>query len=91
MGFNKGKFGSSPARARWRLQRVTLAIWLIICAAGLAAHAVLGCPLWLAAEMYLYILAAFQGWHWAAHQRWLLYPMWKAGATLACSQTPAIY
>jgi len=34
-------------------------------------------PLWLLPQLYAAGLLIFHSWHWAAHQRWLLYPMWK--------------
>lgn len=77
MGFNKGQFGSSAARARWRLQRVMASMWIIVSFTGWIVHTHLGSPLWLFPEIYLSILVVFQMWHWAAHQRWLFYPMWK--------------
>ena len=77
MGFNKGKFGSSAARANWRLLRVMLGLWIVIVVSGAVLHLCLGTPWWLTCELYLVGLASFHIWHWAAHQRWLLYPMWK--------------
>ena len=77
MGFSKGKFGSSAARTNWRLLRVMLALWIIIVACGVALHLGLDTPWWLTPQLYLVGLVSFHFWHWAAHQRRLLYPMWK--------------
>ena len=77
MGFNKGKFGSSLARAKWRLKRVMMSMWVLIALAGAVVHISIGSPLWLAPLLYLLGLVAFHAWHWMAHQRWLLYPAYK--------------
>ena len=77
MGFTKGKFGSSTARSNWRLLRVMLALWIVIVVCGAALYFGLGTPWWLTCQLYLVGLVSFHVWHWAAHQRWLMYPMWK--------------
>ena len=77
MGFNKGVFGGSAARARWRLQRVMMSFWLIIAAWGWALHAWVGTPIWLTLFLYTMGLLVFHGWHVAAHQRWLCPPMYR--------------
>jgi hypothetical protein len=77
MGFKKGVFGGSPARARWRLLRTMWSMWTIIASAGLLFYLLFSTPLWLTPQLYAVGLCCFHAWHWAAHQRWLLYPMWK--------------
>ena len=77
MGFTKGKFGTSAVRARWRLIRVMISMWIIICISGVLCYIALGTPLWLLPQLYGVGLCVFHAWHWAAHQRRLLYPMWK--------------
>ena len=77
MGFTKGKFGSSLERAKWRLKRVMMSMWIIITASGVLLHVLLGTALWLTPILYLMGLIAFHGWHYMAHQRNILYPMYK--------------
>jgi hypothetical protein len=77
MGFSKGVFGGSAARARWRLLRTMLSMWILISSFSIVFHRTLDTPLWLLPQLYFVLLLVFHGWHWAAHQRWLCYPMWK--------------
>jgi hypothetical protein len=77
MGFTKGVFGGSAARARWRLMRLSISLWIIVFLFSMLLYFFAGSPLWLLPEVYFSLLVVFQIWHWAAHQRWLFYPMWK--------------
>lgn len=77
MGFTKGEFGGSAARARWRLIRVSASLWIFVLILAALLYSSIGTSLWLLPEVYLSVLVMFQIWHWAAHQRWLFYPMWK--------------
>ena len=77
MGFNKGKFGSSLARAKWRLKRVMMSFWVLLACVGISFTITLGSPVWLTPLLYLMGLVTFHAWHWMAHQRWLLYPAYK--------------
>jgi hypothetical protein len=77
MGFKTGVFGSPPERVQWRLIRVMISMWIIMIFNGVILNHFFGTPLWTLPELYLVGLIAFHSWHWASHQRWLLYPMWK--------------
>jgi hypothetical protein len=77
MGFKTGVFGSSPERVQWRLIRVMISMWIMMTISGIVLNYFFGTPLWTLPELYLVGLIAFHSWHWASHQRWLLYPMWK--------------
>lgn len=48
-------------------------MFLIVAAIGWFLRFTIGSPIWLALEIYAYILVAFQLWHWAAHQRILFF------------------